>query len=335
MRVSSADLDSQPILNTFGVCLMLEERRRFNVIPVLIIAYNRPDLFKQLIDSIRGHRPRTVYVSLDGPKDNSSEEMRAIAEMKDSIKYIDWTSDVHIIDHIRNVGIFQAVTESVTRVLKSHESIIVLEDDAEIGPGFFLFMTEALEYFKFDQNVGHVSGYNVVPLVKQENGKSAARFSIYPESIAWGTWARAWSAFEPEISWTRNASLSSLKLVCGSFRGAIKWKILFSDVRSRRLSSWAYRWLASLWRQGQVCISPRVSHVKNNGTVSGSHTKFGPSWRELELAQVAQGNQMLAYTKHDFLADNWLSRHIYRETVSGIMWQVLVSLVLRIRSDRS
>ena len=324
-------------MNLFWTLRTVEESRKLTLVPVLIIAYNRPDLFRKLVDSMRVHHPKKIYVSLDGPKGDSLEELRSIAEVKNSLRYIDWTSDVYVIDHIKNVGIFHAVTESVTRVLECHESVIVVEDDAELGPGFFSFMTEALEYFKFDQKVGHVSGYNIVPLAKQLDKGTAARFSIYPESIAWGTWARAWSAFDPELKWTREVTLSQLQITCGSLLGAVKWKLLFADVRSERVSSWAYRWLASLWREGQVCVSPRLNHVKNNGTRSGSHTKFGPSWKELPVAKVTPGTHRsdLDFTQRDSLADFWLSRKIYYETFAGIIWQVLVSLVLRFKSDRS
>ena len=40
-------------------------------VPVLLIAYNRPDTAKQVLERIRVARPARFYFAVDGPKDPS------------------------------------------------------------------------------------------------------------------------------------------------------------------------------------------------------------------------------------------------------------------------
>ena len=43
---------------------------KYQDIPILVLGYNRPEHIKKLILSLRKVRPKIIYISLDGPKNN-------------------------------------------------------------------------------------------------------------------------------------------------------------------------------------------------------------------------------------------------------------------------
>ena len=45
-------------------------------IPVLVLGYNRPEHIKKLILSLRKVRPKIIYISLDGPKNNLTDKKK-------------------------------------------------------------------------------------------------------------------------------------------------------------------------------------------------------------------------------------------------------------------
>ena len=44
-------------------------------IPILITAWNRPDKVRRLINSLKTLKPRNLYFSCDGPRNNNKEEL--------------------------------------------------------------------------------------------------------------------------------------------------------------------------------------------------------------------------------------------------------------------
>ena len=46
-------------------------------IPILIIAFNRPDTSKQTLEYLRKSKPKYLYVAIDGARANKSEAKRS------------------------------------------------------------------------------------------------------------------------------------------------------------------------------------------------------------------------------------------------------------------
>ena len=72
--------------------------------------------------------------------------------------------------------------------MNGYGKIIVLEDDLITSPYFLRFINEALEFYKDEEKVMHISGY-IYPIDTQ--GLSDT-FFINPSSCgSWATWKRA------------------------------------------------------------------------------------------------------------------------------------------------
>ncbi|WP_223694622.1 hypothetical protein [Leifsonia poae] len=298
--------------------------------PLLILAYNRPDKVIGLIDRLREIRPDRVMVAVDGPKPGRPADERRVAEVHAALERIDWTSDVEVRLRPVNLGLRRAVVDAVDWAIGLHGQAVIIEEDVLPGPDFLDYMTGMLDRFRDDERVAHVSGYNVVPqdILTHTTG---SRFTIYPESIAWATWDRAWATFDPELTWARSCGLDELAAITGSRTAALRWKQNFSDAANERISTWAYRWIASMWSQRSLIVSPNQNLVTYAGADDGTHTNTEQAWIEQPVFTGDVETLLTGEVAIDERAEEWLSREVFHATPAGIARGVAVSSVLAAR----
>lgn len=295
--------------------------------PLLILAFNRPAHVKRLIDSLRPYRPQKILVGIDGPREKNKSDKEKIAQVLDEVNKIDWTSDVELRVRENNLGLRFAVADAVTWVIDKYGEVIVVEDDVEVGPEFLQFMSLMLDKFRDDDEVFHVSGYNLVPKSEVCFPGEAIRKSSIPESYAWATWSRAWEAYDPYLNWAKKLSISELKSLLGKVVPAIIWKVNFRDAERELISTWAYRWIGSIWSRGGVCISPNRNLVNYTGQSLGTHTRFPTSQVELPIESVLSLEVPLM-TRLDSEADFWIQRNIFRASMPGVFIRIAQSVGL-------
>ncbi len=296
--------------------------------PLLILAFNRPTHVKRLIDSLRPHAPQKILVSVDGPRIKNKNDSEKIAQVLKEIKKIDWTQDIELRIRESNLGLRFAVADAVTWVIDKYGEVIVVEDDIEVGPEFLDFMNQMLDEFRNDVTIGHVSGYNLVPENVITNSQQKFRVSEIPESYAWATWDRAWKLYDPSLSWAGSQSIKSLKIRLRGLLPAIIWKINFHDARVENLNTWAYRWVASLWSNQLLCISPNRNLIVYTGNDIGTHTRTKPSWRELDITPLVCNSQKIIQ-QHDIAADDWIQKNVFKASRFGVILRVMSSIALR------
>ena len=307
----------------------MKETSQLPEAPVLILAYNRPDQIQGLIDSIRPYAPKRVLVGVDGPK-NTAIDVEKVRKVVEAVEGINWTDDVQILERKSNLGLRLAVPDAVTWAISIAGRVIVVEDDVRVSKDFFPYMNYCLDKFANEEKVGHISGYNPVPKKFITNPQYRSRTSVFPESYSWATWDRAWSKYEDGLSWAKESSLEDLRELTGSFQAAVVWKMNFSDAESGAISTWAYRWIASLWKNRLHSISPNVNLVDYRGQTEGTHTKGSRSWAELNTDEIMTlESEEASFPKPtDDLADTWIAKNIFRSTNLGVARRAAESLVL-------
>jgi hypothetical protein len=286
-------------------------------VPVLLLGFNRPDRLADLIDSLRVTAPPVVRVAIDGPRSTHPDDQRRVNETRAAVRRIDWTDDIGTLFRDANLGLEKAVPAAVSWVLGEFESVIVIEDDVGVGPQFVEFATRALRTFEHRPDIFHVSGYNVVPQGNLTDPASTARLSRVAESFAWATWRRAWQHYDPTLRWGTDCGIAELVAVLGSRTAAIRWKQNFSLARHSRISSWAYRWMASIWQHDGYCLSPNRNLITYRGYSGGTHTRRRARWTEfpIESVDLAGLGEQVAL---DAAADSYLHRQVFRATALGI-----------------
>ena len=303
-----------------------------NKAPVLILAYNRADKVANLIDSLRPLRPSTVLVAVDGPRQNKVNDVEKVAQVHKVLESINWTNDVQILGREKNLGLKRAVIDSVDWAISSYGKAIVIEEDVVVGAQFLDFMNHMLDVHVKENSIGHISGYNVVP--HEFLSTTGARLTRYPESIAWATWNRAWTNFDEELTWGANCSITELSQVVGSRLSALKWKLNFLDAKNDRISTWAYRWIASLWSHDQYVISPNINLVNYAGFDSGSHTLTAAPWSEIPIGTLDfESLQSYKDMALDELAEKWVKTSVFKENLNGLLLGSAISAYRSLRKE--
>jgi hypothetical protein len=300
--------------------------------PVLIVAYNRPEKTSNLINSLRESAPQRVILSVDGPREKSLGDGDKVRQVIQAAEGIDWTTDVQVISRESNLGMRFAVPDAISKVVHAHGSVIVVEDDLVLGNDFIPFCNAALNEFKDDRRVHHISGYSAVPAGHLSTNTTRARLSRFPQSFGWATWSNSWSKYDDAMSWSQNASLSDFKRITPGLIAALHWQLIFNNVAEERISSWAYRWIQSIWENDGFSIAPRVNLVTNDGYDQGSHNLTKAPWNELPIGDYDLNN--LDPVQLDEIADLWLSRVQNRNNLIGLSREALVALVRSIFRER-
>ena len=259
-------------------------------IPVLLVAFNRPDTTQHVIQAIREVRPTRLYVAVDAARSHKPGEAEVCEQTKRVIlDAIDWDCTVQTLFREQNVGCARGVSGAISWMLETEEMGIILEDDCVPSRSFFDYCRTLLHHYRNDERIMHISGFNVQQGISW--GDASYYFSRYAELWGWATWRRAWQKFDFElITWEAFLAQDGLAATF-RHRGVQKrWVQNLEQVLNEDPPTvWGYRWLYSIWKENGLAITPNVSLTKNIGfdgravhTKSANHQFAQVDAQELE-----------------------------------------------------
>jgi len=243
--------------------------------PVLVIAFNRPDHLRTLIESLRQVQPRRVFFAVDGPRPDRPDESAKVQGCRDLASTIDWPCDLVTLFQETNLGCGLGVSTAISWFLDQVERGIILEDDIIPDPSFFGFCTELLDRYEDDERVLAVSGCNFVPPAFQSHPEDAYRFSQIPHIWGWATWRRAWARHTLDIpDWRKRVGLRRLWTRSGrSLAGMLYWASTFELLARKEVDTWDGQLVLTAMQFGQLTATSNVNLVRNIGfDESATHT---------------------------------------------------------------
>ncbi len=300
------------------------------ITPVLLLGYNRPEQMRGLIQSLSPFQPKVILLAIDGPNQNRPNDPELVKQTQEAINQVAWNAEIITRYRESNLGLRRAVVDAVTWANSEYGRVIVLEDDVRAGPQLLDFLNHNLDKYEKQNEVAHINGYNLVPIDHINKPDEASRISIYPESYAWATWDRAWKNYDDDLTWAKSASIDEIKKIVGSTTGALRWRQNFNDAAAERIDTWAYRWLASMWAKNLKIISPNQNIAQYFGSENGTHTRRKIKWQELEIESLPTNDRSLGENKVDKLADGWLKKSVFKETIMGVLEGQVISILLSI-----
>lgn len=230
--------------------------------PLAVFAFRRPDRTRELFDSLRANSEASasrIHVFCDGPRDARDEP--GVSATRQVVRSSGFP-DLVVVERERNLGLAASVIDGVTRVCREQGSVIVLEDDLVVAPTFLDYMNRALDRYREDDRVYAVSGY-MHPVAAPASAD--ASFLPLVSSWGWGTWLRAWSAFDASAA-GREALRRSRRL---RRRFDLGWSYpfwsLLEQQRRGEVDSWAIRWYLSVFLRGGLSLFPAQSLVEHRG----------------------------------------------------------------------
>ena len=133
-------------------------------IPILLIAFNRPQNTRRVIEALRQIRPKTVFVAADGPRQGNLSDSALCAEVRSLVsETIDWPCEIKTSYNQVNLGCRKGVVKALDWFFGEVEEGVILEDDVVPTQDFFTYCEELLNRYRFDQRVGSISGNSFLP----------------------------------------------------------------------------------------------------------------------------------------------------------------------------
>lgn len=234
---------------------------------VAILIYRRPALVRELLVCLREARPKRLWILADGPKKDqgAGEEGLCRSAREEAEKGITWGCEVKKVYATENLGLKRGVETGLDAVFAEEQEAMILEEDCHPSPDFFPFCAEMLARYREEPKVAAISGNCFLP--QDMAVASDYFFSRYLHIWGWATWARTWNSYD------RNRWQWPQKGFGAYFPDADTvekqyWNRIYERVRTGEIQTWDYPWVAHLWSQGWVSITPSQNLVANRG--------FGP-----------------------------------------------------------
>lgn len=285
-------------------------------LPILIIYFNRPDIFSTLLDSLATFEPREIFLSCDGAR-NSSDDDSKITACEELIRNkITWECNLHHNKAKFNHGCDVWIPISISWFFNQVEAGIILEDDCLIGSDFYIFCCDLIHKYWDNSSVMNISAPN---FQIQKWGTDDYYFSKYPSNWAWATWRRAWLNFSDVTN--LDAFLKSNENLKKIIRSPVEqkfWKRFFAGLSTGKYTYWDAKWLYSIWRCSGVSITPNVNLSSNIGFgKSATHTKKIDPGHNLKIHPISIPLKHPQKIQIQEEADFFLFNSRYKPTIKG------------------
>lgn len=234
-------------------------------IPVMLLAFNRPDAAKKVLTQIARVRPPRLYVHIDGPRPDRQGEAEKVAAVRALLDQIDWPCEVHSLIREKNFGLRDGVRSALDWLFEQEDMAIIVEDDCLPNPDFFRFCETLLLQYADDHRVMHIAGSNLAQSAFSYL-ESSFVWSRYSLVWGWATWSRAWRHMQPELDdLDRFRQERLIERLTDNAAAQAYMLDKFRVTRARLNQSWAYAWFFSILVNDGYCIVPTRNMVENTG----------------------------------------------------------------------
>jgi len=245
--------------------------------PILFIIFNRPDTTQKVFNLIKKIKPKYLYVSADGPRENNSNDIERCKFAREIILGVDWHCELKTFFREQNRGCGRGPAEAITWFFKQVEEGIILEDDCVPHPEFFNFCEDLLKRYKDNPLILSISGSNFQN--GNIRGKASYYFSIHNRIWGWATWRRTWQKYDYYLN--NIDSKESVSIVRNLFRNKFEreyWLNIFNYSKATQTnnSAWDFQFMFLQWKLGGLTVTPNVNLVSNIGYgEDATHTSWG------------------------------------------------------------
>ena len=296
-----------------------------NLAPIIVFAYNRPIHLKRTLNALAKNNlanESELFIYCDGAKENASKEQyeRILENRKVAHSAIGFKS-VSVIKRPYNIGLKANIVSAVTEIVNKYGRVIILEDDIVTSPGYLRFMNEALELYKDDEQVMHISGYmwpHRWPLPE------TFFYEVPYPGGGWATWARAWKYYDDDAVklyhiWENRWDEFN------KFGGDYLQKQLVANYEGR-MNTWFIKWHAVMLQRRGWTLYPGKSLTNNIGfdsTATNSHITHKFDVVPVDSINVKRkpicGNRIAEHEIYAFYQGRWYNRRRRTALIKKIM----------------
>jgi hypothetical protein len=298
--------------------------------PVVLIAFNRPEKTKQVLERIKLAAPKQLFVVSDGPRTSFTDDQFRVDQVRELIKQVNWDCEVKTKYASQNLGCRENVVQGLDWVFSQVPEAIILEDDCVPEIEFFDFASKLLAKYRDDVRVGSISGTNQEE-IPGDLLRSRYWFSRYPEVWGWATWKRVWDMYEPDLSkWDKSERELVVRKAGNSLSSRRYWRTRFGDVAERRLDTWDHQLAYLFWNKDLLTVIPANSFVENIGFgADATHTFRRPKWRKLQDSRLNSDSPYSAEIEPWDEYDHRVVSHRFKVSFISRLFEVFVRRIPR------
>lgn len=294
--------------------------------PIIVFAYNRPNHIKRTLEALAKNdlaSESVLYIYCDGAKVDATEgQKQKILQNREVAHHATGFREIHVVERPENIGLKDNIVGAVTEIVNRCGRVITLEDDIITSVGFLRYMNDALELYKDEERVMHISAY-----MWPHKGKLQETFFYqvpYPGG-GWATWARAWKHYNDDADylyhqWEHNWDRFN------KFGGNYLQVQLEKNYRGE-MKTWFIKWHAVMLSRDALTLYPHTSLTNNIGfdeeaTNCFTSTKFDID-RLAEYITVKpislKENKRAARKIYAFYQGNWYNRRRRKQLLNKIL----------------
>ena len=217
-----------------------------NLSPIVLFVYNRLRHTQQTIEALQKNHlasESNLIIYSDGAKTKNEQE--DVNKVRLYIEQIDIFKNITIIKREKNWGLANNIVDGVTKVINQYKKIIVLEDDLVTSPYFLTYMNEALDFYKDEGKVWHISGWNYP--IKTDRLHDVFLWRVM-NCWGWATWSNRWSYYDKNINKTiKNFSNQDIKKFDLNHSETFFKQIILN--KEKKIHTWAVFWYATIFKK--------------------------------------------------------------------------------------
>jgi len=292
--------------------------------PILFLVFNRYHTTIQVFETIKKERPKKLYISADGPRDDVDDDLKKCAEVRKIFEMIDWDCEVFTLFQDNNLGVYKSQQIGVNWFFEHENEGVILEDDALPDKTFYMFCYSLLDKYRYDHRVSMISGCNFQQ--QNKHGNADYYFSKHTNTYGCAMWKRSWNHMDTNlVDWPDFLSAGGIDDFSNYSGVRRKLKEDFGNLYSDpEIRAWDYLFMFSSLKNGAVSIVPNVNLIKNIGFGPGaSH----PVDTESPVAMLETFNINLplkhpSIISRNLIADEFQSRtlHYKRSVIEKIIY---------------
>lgn len=252
--------------------------------PVLIIAYNKPDLLSESLAKLHSLTQGKIYVHIDGPQKNARSN-DLFLECKSIVDNAS-LGNPQIISKMRevNLGGQFGVLEAIDWFFENETFGIILEEDIGFGDGIFQFVSR----YKLE-----VTESKRFSLCFFNPGMELGGDFILNHWLPWGwaTNAENWLAIAGEV---RNPKITVKSTLTGNpaSRFAVRHYLnsIIKKVKFGKIKTWDAQVHAALLNNRSSCVFPSKSLTKHLGiSPEATHADLVDWWKQINVSEYEGG----------------------------------------------
>lgn len=288
--------------------------------PLILIAFNRPDLLRQQLEIVRQHHQGQIFCVVDGPRAHKAGEAEKVAKVVELLEGLRPQFEVTFNCADSNMGCYRRIKSGLDWVFSQVDRAIILEDDCLPSPQFLSFAEAMLEQYAEDERVFSVSGTNLFPELSPPN--QSWFFSRYHNCWGWATWARAWKKFiDTQSEWQQIRSSKAFRGTFRNLRSFLYWRRIFDQVYSGKINSWAYRWMLTSWMQNGLSVHAKINLITNVGDGADATRTAGSGLTRRETGMLEESFGDVEYVLPHYPYDRQFEDVVFSKSVGNrLVW---------------